>query len=333
MGNTLGVGVSLGVGLTVGAAALMQQAVTPNIEHLKRVVTQHQHDTEDIDESSAEVLCDAISYAVENAMLIEVPVLGTGKNFWRLSDKATRISRKLALILTRQHSFGKYLTSPLQLSNVWIGSTGTVKLRGVSLTTKGFSIERVRDDYKHLSRVLIALILISSSGGDISGRDIASDIAKFPPDYIEFLVLLGRDTIAMKDEFLIVNNAALLPMENRTEVFLMLHDRIVKYLGREDRAKKARILSSLPYKDDWLDTATANAEINRWVVNVRNEYENTPKDLLRLNRNIRCHLHEYNNDNIEETLYCEWPRLLMVMVKMLHLEGELQGTGIENKFG
>jgi hypothetical protein len=36
-----------------------------------------------------------------------------------------------------------------------------------------------------------------------------------PPDYKEFLVLLKRDTLAMKDEFLIVNNVALLPMKNR----------------------------------------------------------------------------------------------------------------------
>ena len=82
-------------------------------------------------------------------MLIQVPVLGTTKTFWRLSDEATRISRKLALIVRSQHSVGKYLTAPLQVSNVWIGSTGNVKLKGVSFTGEGFfSIERVRDDYK-----------------------------------------------------------------------------------------------------------------------------------------------------------------------------------------
>jgi hypothetical protein len=62
------------------------------------------------------------------------------------------------------------------------------------------------------------------------------------------------------------------------------------------------------------------------------EYRRTQSDLLRLNRNVRSHLHEYD-DGIEETLYCEWPELLMAMVKMLHLEGELEATDIENKFG
>lgn len=294
------------------------------------VASQYQSNTEDIDESSAEGLCSAKSYAKANPLLIQVPVLGTTKKFWRLSDKATRITRKLVLILRSHHAVGKHLAAPLQVSNVWIGSAGggsvVVKLRGVSFTAKGFGVDRVRDDYKQLSRVLQAIIRICS-GGDVA-------IARLPPDYREFLALLGRDTLAMEDEFLIVNNAALLPMKNRTETFLMLHDRIVKYLGRTDRAKKRRILSGLPYESGWLETARANARINQWVVNVQHEYKRTQSDLLRLNRNVRSHLHEYNDDDgIEEVLYCEWPELLMAMVKMLHLEGELEGTDIENKFG
>jgi len=62
----------------------------------------------------------------------------------------------------------------------------------------------VRDDYKHLSRVLEPLITIS--GGDINN---------LPPDYKDFLLLLRRNNLTRKDEFLIVNNAALLPMKNR----------------------------------------------------------------------------------------------------------------------
>ena len=46
----------------------------------------------------------------------------------------------------------------------------------------------------------------------------------------------------------------------------MLYDRIVKYLGRKNRAKRNIILSSLPYENDWLDTATSNTKINQWVV-------------------------------------------------------------------
>ncbi|KAL6597334.1 hypothetical protein ACP70R_046774 [Stipagrostis hirtigluma subsp. patula] len=115
----------------------------------------------------------------------------------------------------------------------------------------------------------------------------------------------------------------------------MLYDRIVMYLGREPvgRAKKKRILSKLPYKNDWLDTAIANAQINQWVVNVKKQYKRTQLDQLRLNRNVRSHLHQYNDDDIEEILYCEWPELLMVMVKMLHVTGELKGSDIQNKFG
>ncbi|CAD6337460.1 unnamed protein product [Miscanthus lutarioriparius] len=283
--------------------------------------------TEDIDESSAEELRDATSYAKDNALLIQVPVLGTAtKTFWRLSDEATRISRKLALILRNYHSVCKCLTAPLQVSNVWVGSAGNVKLRGARFTTKGFSIERVRDDYKNLSRVLKQLISIS--GGDIN---------KLPPDYSQFLLLLTKDNLTTEDEFLIVNNTALLPLKNRTEVFLMLYDRIVKYLGRKNRAKRNIILSSLPYENDWLDTATSNTKINQWVVKSdvqKKEYKRTALDLLRLNRNVRSHLHEYgHDDDIEKILYCEWPMLLIAMEKQLLLEGELQDTDIENKFG
>ena len=115
----------------------------------------------------------------------------------------------------------------------------------------------------------------------------------------------------------------------------MLHDTIVKHLGRTDRAKKKRILSGLPYQSDWLETARANARINQWVVNVQHEHRRTQSDLLRLNRNVRSHLHEYDGGggDIEEVLYCEWPELLLAMVKLLHLEGELEATDIENKFG
>lgn len=314
---------------TIGGGALTQ-AAGPNFGPLlwsngalaNGVASQYQNNAEDIDESSAEGLRDAKSYAKANPMLIQVQVLGTRRKFWRLSDNATRISRKLALILRSQHSVGRCLAAPLQVSNVWIGSTGSVKLRGASFSGKGFSIERVRDDYRNLSKVLQALIRMS--GGDV---------AKLPPDYRAFLALLGDDNLMMEDEFLIVNNAALLPMKNRTEVFLMLHDRIVKYLGRTNKAKKKRILSKLPYENDWLVTARANAQINQWVVNAQNQYKNTQSDLLRLNRNVRSHMHEYNDDDIEEILYCEWPELLAVMAKTLHLEGELEVTDIESKFG
>jgi hypothetical protein len=77
-----------------------------------------------------------------------------------------------------------------------------------------------------------------------------------------------------------------------------------------------------PY-EDWLYTVVANATINWWVVNVHNQDQRTQLDQLRLNRNVRSHLHQYGDDDIEEILYCEWPELLMEMVKALHAEGEL----------
>ncbi|TVU50224.1 hypothetical protein EJB05_01588, partial [Eragrostis curvula] len=312
---------------TAGIAMLAQgvlnfepisMAPEPNIVHLQRsselpankVVAPH---TVDIDESSAHGLCAAKTYAKVNAMLIQVPVLGTMKTFWRLSDKATRISRKLALILRAHHSVGKYIAAPLKVSNVWISNSGSVKLSGGSFTDKDFSIKRVRDDYKHMSRVLRALIRIS--GGDIT---------KLPPDYNELLTLLGSKTLAMKDEFLIVNNSALLPLKNQSRP-------TNEEAAEEEEKEGKKILSELPYKEDWLNTARANTQINQWVIHV--SYNVTQLDQLRLNRNVRSHMHQYNDDDIEEILYCEWPELLMAMQKKLHMEGGLQGCDIENKFG
>jgi hypothetical protein len=159
---------------------------------------------DEIDESSAEELRDAASYVQHNAMLIQVPVVGTARTFWRLSDEATRMIRKLALILRNHHSVCKCLAAPLQASNVWVGSAGNAKLRGARFTDKGFSVERVREDYRNLFWVLQQLISIS--GGDTS---------KLPPDYIDFLSLLTEDNLTNKDEFLVVNHAALLPLKNR----------------------------------------------------------------------------------------------------------------------
>jgi hypothetical protein len=58
----------------------------------------------------------------------------------------------------------------------------------------------------------------------------------------------------------------------------MLYDRIVKYLGRKKRAKRNRILSNLPYENDWLDTATANTKINQWVVKSDVQKKRVQKD-------------------------------------------------------
>jgi hypothetical protein len=115
----------------------------------------------------------------------------------------------------------------------------------------------------------------------------------------------------------------------------MLYDQIVKYHGptAASQAKKKKILSKLPYEKYWFDTAVANAQINQWVVNVYNRYQRTQLDQLRLNRNFRSHRHQYGDHDIEEILYCEWPELLVEMVKALHAEGEIACTDIQNKFG
>lgn len=62
----------------------------------------------------------------------------------------------------------------------------------------------MRNDYKYLAKVLIELM--KYSGGDINN---------LPPDYMDFLMLMLRGNVTVRDEFLIVNNVALLPMENR----------------------------------------------------------------------------------------------------------------------
>jgi hypothetical protein len=102
----------------------------------------------------------------------------------------------------------------------------------------------------------------------------------------------------------------------------MLCDKINKCLGRTRAGQaKRRILSKLPYEEDWLDTAIANTQINQGVVNVQHhQYERTQYDQQRLHRNVRSHMHDYNDDDIEEVLYYEWPELFMEMVNMLHLE-------------
>uniref|UniRef100_A0A804PP81 Uncharacterized protein n=1 Tax=Zea mays TaxID=4577 RepID=A0A804PP81_MAIZE len=58
----------------------------PNTVHQQRrsgvMTSECQCNTKDIDESSAERLYDAVKYTTDNMMLIQVPVLGTTKEFW-----------------------------------------------------------------------------------------------------------------------------------------------------------------------------------------------------------------------------------------------------------
>uniref|UniRef100_A0A0A9FSV1 Uncharacterized protein n=1 Tax=Arundo donax TaxID=35708 RepID=A0A0A9FSV1_ARUDO len=44
----------------------------------------------------------------------------------------------------------------------------------------------------------------------------------------------------------------------------------------------------------------ANTKINQWVVEVQHEYKSTPAGLLQLNRNVRSHLHEYNDETLRK---------------------------------
>jgi hypothetical protein len=60
-------------------------------------------------------------------MLIQVPVLGTTRRSWRLSENTTRISRKLALIMRSQHLVGKCLAVRTMCGS----STGGWSLPGV----------------------------------------------------------------------------------------------------------------------------------------------------------------------------------------------------------
>jgi hypothetical protein len=84
---------------------------------------------------------------------------------------------------------------------------------------------------------------------------------------------------------------------------------------------------------EWASIGTFHSN-DKTGMTVEMEFISKLVDLLRLNRNVRSHLHEYgHDDDVEEILYCEWPMLLIAMETMLHLEGELQDTDIENKFG
>ncbi|EAZ21679.1 hypothetical protein OsJ_05310 [Oryza sativa Japonica Group] len=274
-----------------------------------------------IDESFGnQEIIDAETYVKANPMLVKANVLGSAKTFWRMSDIAVRLIRRLARILKILHEQKRYLLAPLSVQNLVIVS-GELKLRNVTLADDDFSFDRIKCDYQYMSVVLEELIMLSVGQNGLSN---------IPPDFGKYLGLL-KGLVKPDDEFLITNHASLLPMANRTDAFMMMYNHIMGYLGRKDPKKKIYILSHLKYDTDWLRTASGNSEIGKWLW--RRRYGQTVKEFLHLNRNIRSHPYEHSEEKIEEALYGEWPELLVEMQEKLHKEGELQNTEMESKFG
>uniref|UniRef100_A0A0E0N9J7 Uncharacterized protein n=1 Tax=Oryza rufipogon TaxID=4529 RepID=A0A0E0N9J7_ORYRU len=274
-----------------------------------------------IDESFGnQEIIDAETYVKANPMLVKANVLGSAKTFWRMSDIAVRLIRRLARILKILHEQKRYLLAPLSVQNLVIVS-GELKLRNVTLADDDFSFDRIKCDYQYMSVVLEELIMLSVGQNGLSN---------IPPDFGKYLGLL-KGLVKPDDEFLITNHASLLPMANRTDAFMMMYNHIMGYLGRKDPKTKIDILSHLKYDTDWLRTASGNSEIGKWLW--RRRYGQTVKEFLHLNRNIRSHPYEHSEEKIEEALYGEWPELLVEMQEKLHEEGELQNTEMESKFG
>uniref|UniRef100_A0A0D3F0G5 Uncharacterized protein n=1 Tax=Oryza barthii TaxID=65489 RepID=A0A0D3F0G5_9ORYZ len=186
-----------------------------------------------IDESFGhQEIIDAETYVKANPMLVKANVLGSAKTFWRMSDIAVRLIRRLARILKILHEQKRYLLAPLSVQNLVIVS-GELKLRNVTLADDDFSFDRIKCDYQYMSVVLEELIKLSVG---------QNGLTNIPPDFGKYLGLL-KGLVKPDDEFLITNHASLLPMANRTDAFMMMYNHIMGYLGRKDPTKKIDILS------------------------------------------------------------------------------------------
>uniref|UniRef100_A0A0E0CFB0 Uncharacterized protein n=1 Tax=Oryza meridionalis TaxID=40149 RepID=A0A0E0CFB0_9ORYZ len=240
-----------------------------------------------IDETSTDEIFSAESYVKSFPMLIEMQVLGSGATFWRLSDHTSWI-RCLGMILKKQHTAGHYLARPLLVSDVLITSSGKLKLRQGTFCKKAKSLVNLNQDYQYMAQLVKELMLLSN------GPD-AFD--KSPSDFDKYIELLESDA------------------------FLMMYNQIMGVIAKRNLVLAINIISKLPYQSTWFATAGSNTEISKWFRYRR--YQNTPKNFLDLNRNVRSHPYAYAtliklNITIEEALYGEWPDLLIDMQEQLH---------------
>ncbi|CAL4937798.1 unnamed protein product [Urochloa decumbens] len=231
-----------------------------------------------------------------------------------------KVTRCLVQIFKSQHSIGKVLDDSITASNVWICiATGRAQLRDVTFTDKAYSLQRVKQDYKTLSKVLKEIVLVWG------GKKALGDT---PSDYLGFLSYLENDVLAVRDEFMAENHCALVPISNRSDVFLMFYNHIMQ---RVSKKKQQKILSGLSGARTYFAKAKANTLIAKWLV--KRKYKKSNFGQLKMNRNIRSHAYDYTKHDIEVELYYEYPDLLVEIQLQLHNEQELERTQIHGKFG
>ncbi|CAN6290566.1 unnamed protein product [Urochloa humidicola] len=274
-----------------------------------------------IDQSSALGFCDVNSYVKKKPVLVKDFARGRANtSFRRVSEDMKRVSRNLVQIFKSQHSIGKVLDGSVTASNVWICiATGRAQLRDVTFTDKSFSLQRVQQGYIALSKVLKEVVYMW--GGQ-------NALANAPSDYIGFLSYLENNVLAVRDEFVAENHCALVPISNRSDVFLMFYNHIMQRVGKK---KKLRILRGLSGASTYFAQAKANTLIAKWLV--KRKYKKSNFDQMKMNRNIRCHAYDYTKHDIEIELYYEYPDLLTEIQLQLHSEQELEMTQIHRKFG
>ena len=208
-----------------------------------------------IDETSLFIKFDPVEYLKGHPLMEEVPVLGEapGTCTWKFTEDGKYTTKSLVDLIGTFHDLGCCIPT-LSVDSVAINSAGRFELveaksQFTALTPRGASID-------YLNAALLLEKLVAVSMGDHMINHIPIDIS--------ILLMLMR-TNGYLYRFLIGNHTSLLPLHNRSTVFMEFFDYINFYIPNFKTELKGKVKNYMPYRKIWVAIADNNSYLVEWL--------------------------------------------------------------------
>ncbi|XP_039840097.1 uncharacterized protein LOC120700010 [Panicum virgatum] len=187
-------------------------------------------------------------------------------------------------------------------------------------------------DYLNASLLLEKLVAVSMGEHMINCIPIDTSI-----------LLMLMKTNGYLYRYLIGNHTSLLPLHNRSTVFMEFFDYINFYIPNFKRELKGKVENYMPYRKMWVIMASNNSYMIEWLKYqdrlAGKQVSGKWYEFLRIVRNVICHKMKllmngkvYQAAEVENMLQAIFPALLPNIQEFLWKEGCLRDFNMETYF-
>ncbi|RLN30194.1 hypothetical protein C2845_PM05G02770 [Panicum miliaceum] len=263
----------------------------------------------------------------------QVPVLGAapGTWTWKFSEEGKYTTKSLIDLIATFHDLG-CCTPTLCVDSVVINSAGWFELVEAKSQFTALTPGGVRMDYKNAVRLLEELLAASM------GKQMIDCI---PTDIGILFRFMRKDGYLYR--YLIGNHVSLLPLRNRSAVFMEFFDCIDLYIRYVKPNWKDQARYYIPYQKIWVAIAVNNSFLVEWLQYQHCIEGKTIKgnwyELLRTVRNVICYKlvllkkgEVYKETEVEHMLQALFPRLLPNIQEFLWTKRCLRNFNLETYF-